>query len=131
MNDVRFVKDGVAHALRTLRRATTPEPGDRVVPLSAQMVGPVQVQPFLDDLTVAGPTPEPRTSVALPPRRVARRAPLDDPTAAYVAELHDTGHAATRRHAARVFQMGSAESGSTIKVVMQKGTGVHPIISGC
>ena len=45
-----------------------------------------------------------------------------DPTlAAYIAELHDTGHDAT----------GSAESGSTIKVVMQKGTGVHPIISGC
>ena len=39
MNDVRFVKDGVARALRTLRTATSPEPGDRVVPLSAQMVG--------------------------------------------------------------------------------------------
>ena len=39
MNDVRFVKDGVARALRTLRAATTPEPGDRVVPLSAQMIG--------------------------------------------------------------------------------------------
>ena len=39
VNDVRFVKDGVARALRTLRTATSPEPGDRVVPLSAQMVG--------------------------------------------------------------------------------------------
>ena len=39
MNDVRFVKDGVARAIRTLRTATSPEPGDRVVPLSAQMVG--------------------------------------------------------------------------------------------
>ena len=39
VNDVRFVKDGVARALRTLRPATSPEPGDRVVPLSAQMVG--------------------------------------------------------------------------------------------
>ena len=39
VNDVRFVKDGVASALRTLRAATSPEPGDRVVPLSAQMVG--------------------------------------------------------------------------------------------
>ena len=39
VNDVRFVKDGVARALRTLRAATTPEPGDRVVPLSAQMIG--------------------------------------------------------------------------------------------
>ena len=39
VNDVRFVKDGVARALRTLRAATNPEPGDRVVPLSAQMVG--------------------------------------------------------------------------------------------
>ena len=39
MNDVRFVKDGVARAIRTLRTATTPEPGDRVMPLSAQMVG--------------------------------------------------------------------------------------------
>ena len=38
-NDVRFVKDGVARALRTLRGATSPEPGDRVVPLSAQMIG--------------------------------------------------------------------------------------------
>ena len=41
---------------------------------------------------------------------------LRDPTAAYVNELHDTGHAATPRHAAWVFQMGSAESGATIKV---------------
>ena len=39
MNDVRFAKDGVARALRTLRAATNPEPDDRVVPLSAQMVG--------------------------------------------------------------------------------------------
>ena len=39
VKDVRFVKDGVARALRTLRTATTPEPGDRVVPLSAQMIG--------------------------------------------------------------------------------------------
>ena len=39
VNDVRFVKDGVARALRTLRAATTPEPGYRVVPLSAQMIG--------------------------------------------------------------------------------------------
>ena len=38
-NDVRFVKDGVARALRTLRTVTSPAPGDRVVPLSAQMVG--------------------------------------------------------------------------------------------
>ena len=39
MNNVRFVKDGVARALRTLRAATSPEPADRVVPLSAQMIG--------------------------------------------------------------------------------------------
>ena len=32
-NDVRFVKDGVARALRTLRGTTSPEPGERVVPL--------------------------------------------------------------------------------------------------
>ena len=38
-NDVRFVKDGVARALLTLRGATSPEPGERVVPLSAQMIG--------------------------------------------------------------------------------------------
>ena len=38
VNDVRFVKDGVARALRTLRAATSPEPGDSVVPLSAQMI---------------------------------------------------------------------------------------------
>ena len=39
MNDMRFVKGGVARAIRTLRSATSPEPGDRVVPLSAQMIG--------------------------------------------------------------------------------------------
>ena len=39
VNDVRFVKDSVARALRMLRTATSPEPGDRVVPLSAQMIG--------------------------------------------------------------------------------------------
>ena len=39
VNDVRFVKDGVARALRTLRAVISPEPGDRVVPLSAQMIG--------------------------------------------------------------------------------------------
>ena len=39
VNDVRFVKDGVARALRTLRAATSPEPAERVVPLSAQMIG--------------------------------------------------------------------------------------------
>ena len=38
-NDVRFVKDGVARALRTLRATADPEPGDHVVPLSAQMIG--------------------------------------------------------------------------------------------
>ena len=30
VNDVRFVKDGVARALRTLRAATSPEPAGRV-----------------------------------------------------------------------------------------------------
>ena len=38
-NDVRFVKGGVARAIRTLREAMTPKPDDRVVPLSPQMVG--------------------------------------------------------------------------------------------
>lgn len=38
-NDVRFVKDGVERAIRTLRDTTNPEPGDRVVPLSPQAVG--------------------------------------------------------------------------------------------
>ena len=37
--DVRFVKDGVARAIRALRAATNPQPGDRVVPRSPQMVG--------------------------------------------------------------------------------------------
>ena len=37
VNDVRFVKNGVARALRTLRASTSPEPGDHVVPLSAQI----------------------------------------------------------------------------------------------
>ena len=37
--NVRFVKDGVARALQTLRAASNPEPSDRVVPLSAQTIG--------------------------------------------------------------------------------------------
>ena len=37
--DVRFVKDGVARALLTLRAAATPAPEDQVMPLSPQMVG--------------------------------------------------------------------------------------------
>ena len=37
--DVRFVKGDVAGAVRTLRSAASPGPGDRVVPLSPQMVG--------------------------------------------------------------------------------------------
>ena len=37
--DGRFVKGGVARAIRTLREATKPEPADRVVPLSPQMIG--------------------------------------------------------------------------------------------
>ena len=37
--DVRFVKDGVARAIRALRDATDHEPGDRMVPLSPQAVG--------------------------------------------------------------------------------------------
>ena len=39
VKDVRFVKGGVARAIRTLREAMTPKPDDRVVPLSPQMVG--------------------------------------------------------------------------------------------
>ena len=38
-SDVRYLKDGAARAVRTLRSATSLEPADRVVPLSAQMVG--------------------------------------------------------------------------------------------
>ena len=37
--DVRYVKGGVARAVRTLRAAAGPEPADRVAPLSAQMIG--------------------------------------------------------------------------------------------
>ena len=37
--DVRFVKGNVARALQTLRSASSPSPGDPVVPLSPQMVG--------------------------------------------------------------------------------------------
>ena len=36
---MRFVKDGGARAIRTLRAVTNPAPADRVVPLSAQMIG--------------------------------------------------------------------------------------------
>ena len=37
--DVRFVKGGVARAIRTLRAAANPAPADRVAPLSPKMVG--------------------------------------------------------------------------------------------
>ena len=37
--DVRFVKGGVARAIRTLRAAENPATEDRVVPLSPKMVG--------------------------------------------------------------------------------------------
>ena len=37
--DVRFVKGGVARAIRTLRAAASPATEDRVVPLSPKMVG--------------------------------------------------------------------------------------------
>ena len=37
--DVRFVKGGVARAIRTLRAAANPGPADRVAPLSPKMVG--------------------------------------------------------------------------------------------
>ena len=36
---MRFVKDGVARAIRTLRAAASRAPEDQVVPLSPQMVG--------------------------------------------------------------------------------------------
>ena len=39
VTDVRFVKGGVARAIRTLRAAASPAPTDRVVPLSPKMVG--------------------------------------------------------------------------------------------
>ena len=38
-NDVRFVKNGIARAIRTLRTVTNPAPADRVVPFSPQMIG--------------------------------------------------------------------------------------------
>ena len=37
--DVRFVKGGVARAIRTLRAAVNPAPADRVAQLSPKMVG--------------------------------------------------------------------------------------------
>ena len=39
VRDVRFVKGGVARAIRTLMAAANPAPADRVVPLSPKMVG--------------------------------------------------------------------------------------------
>ena len=56
VNDVRLVKNGVARALRTLRAATTPEPSDRVVPLSAQMM----IEGRLSLLSVTFPCPSPQ-----------------------------------------------------------------------
>ena len=38
-NDVRYLKDGAARAVRSLRSAAAPAPAGRVVPLSAQMIG--------------------------------------------------------------------------------------------
>ena len=38
-HDVRYLKSGPARAVRALRAALSPEPADRVVPLSPQMVG--------------------------------------------------------------------------------------------
>ena len=38
-SDVRYLKNGGARAVRARRAATSPAPADRVVPLSAQMVG--------------------------------------------------------------------------------------------
>ena len=38
-NDVLYLKGGAARAVRTLRAARSPEPGDRVMPPSAQMIG--------------------------------------------------------------------------------------------
>ncbi len=37
--DVRYVKAGVGRALRSLRNITTPEPSDRVVPLTPRAIG--------------------------------------------------------------------------------------------
>ena len=39
VSDVQFLKDGIARVRRSPRAGTTPEPGDRVVPLLAQMIG--------------------------------------------------------------------------------------------
>ena len=39
VSDVRFVKDGIARAIQTLRTTARPAPEDRVVPLSPQTVG--------------------------------------------------------------------------------------------
>ena len=38
-NDGRYLKDGAARAVRSLRSAAAPAPAGRVVPLSAQMIG--------------------------------------------------------------------------------------------
>ena len=38
-SDVRYLKNGAARAVRALRSAASPEPADRVVPLSPQMIG--------------------------------------------------------------------------------------------
>ena len=38
-NDVRYLKNGPVRAVRALRAAVNPNPADRVVPLSLQMVG--------------------------------------------------------------------------------------------
>ena len=45
VNDVRFVKDGVARALRTLRAATSLEPGARGGPLAGGSRLPGQLRP--------------------------------------------------------------------------------------
>ena len=78
--DVRFVKDGVARALRRLRAAANLAPEDQVVPLSPQMVG-LRLSLGLD-------------AAHTPPGARARKVPVDfhsDPT-----PLATVPHARTR-----------------------------------
>ena len=84
VKDVRFVKGGVARAIRTLRAAMCPEPADRVVPLSPQMIG----LRFTAAATAAG---------------LERRVTAHSGRVGLAWELHEPGCVGRRRHARGVY----------------------------
>ena len=83
--DVRFVKDGVARALRTLRAAAR-RPEDQLVPLSPQMVG----------LQFAAAARAGRSRARLPPSVSVGAAPRENPARPRGRTLADAPSAPAR-----------------------------------